>query len=58
MSTRRGLSLRPGLTAAENVVPPLELYSMRMRRARRLAQETLCEADLDGCGARFPGGAG
>ncbi|WP_233625326.1 hypothetical protein [Actinoplanes sp. ATCC 53533] len=58
MSVRHGLNLLPCLTAAENGALPLELDGMRMRRARWLAQETLGEADLDGYGACFPGGAG
>ncbi|HET6484350.1 MAG TPA: ABC transporter ATP-binding protein [Actinoplanes sp.] len=48
------LNLLSSLTAAENVALPLELDGVKVRTAWRLAQEALCEMDLEGYGPRFP----
>jgi putative ABC transport system ATP-binding protein len=48
------LNLIPTLTAAENVMLPLELDGVPARRARRQAVEALAEVDVAGLAKRFP----
>jgi len=50
----QALNLVPGLTAVENVAPPLELAGMSPRKARKCAQHALSEVDLRDCDERFP----
>jgi len=48
------LNLLASLTAVENVALPLELDGIRVRRARRLAEEALSQVELADHAARFP----
>lgn len=47
-------NLLPSLTAAENISLPLELDGMKPEEARRLAEQSLEEVELNGMADRYP----